>query len=199
MQGRGVALLILVPGVRDVFSDLRRIERLDLREIAAANDAGWQEQLRLRRVVVRIFAVDEVVADALTVPGPVLVEARDREQVRDVDARDEIARLRNELLESGDRAGVECGLAVRIDRCRHAADEKALQMRILAAEYGVHLDELALPVKRLEVVRNCHQVRFGRQLVSGVTPIRICEGAKLSPIDEPFDTIAHSPEVRGAR
>jgi hypothetical protein len=128
MQGRGVALLILVPGVRDVLGDLRRIERFDFREIATANDAAGQEQLRRRRVVVRIFAVDQVVADALAVPGPILVEARDREQVRDVDARHKIARFRNELFESGDRAGVECGLAVRIDRCRHAADEKALQM-----------------------------------------------------------------------
>ena len=82
--------------------------------------------------------------------------------------------------------GVERRLAVGIDRRRHAADEEALQVRVLPAEHRVHLDELALPVERFEVVRHGHQVRFGRQPVSGVAPVGVGERPELAAIDEPL-------------
>ncbi len=89
-----------------------------------------------------------------------------------------------------DGADVERRLRVRIDRRRHAADEEALQVRVLAAEDRVQLDELALPVERLEVVRDRHQVRLGRQLVGGMAPVRVRERAELTAIDERLEPIA---------
>ena len=94
---------------------------------------------------------------------------------------------------------VERRLAVGIDRRGHAADEEALQVRVLAAEHGVHLDELALPVERLEVVRHRHQVGFGRQPVGRVSPVGVGERSELAAIDERLDAIADAGEVLRAR
>ena len=96
-------------------------------------------------------------------------------------------------------SGVERRLAVGIDRRRHAADEEALQVRVLAAEHRVHLDELALPVERLEVVRHRHQVGFGRQLVGRVAPVGVGEGPELAAIDELLRRSLHAGEVLRAR
>ena len=63
-----------------------------------------------------------------------------------------------------------------IDRRGHAADEEVLQMRILAAEDRVDLDELALPVERFEIVRHSHEIRFRRQPVGGMAPVGVREG-----------------------
>jgi hypothetical protein len=54
----------------------------------------------------------------------------------------------DQLPHGGDRRDVDRRLLVRIDRRRHATDQKALQVRILAAQHRVHLDEVPLPAER---------------------------------------------------
>ena len=61
------------------------------------------------------------------------------------------------------------------------------------------LIELALPVERLEVVRDRHQVGFGRQLVGRVAPVAVGEGAELAALDECLEPLLHVREVRPAR
>ena len=75
---------------------------------------------------------------------------------------------------------------VGVDGRRHAADEKALEVRVLSAEHRVHLDELALPVERLEIVGDGQEVGLGRQLVGGVAPVGIGERTELPAFDEAF-------------
>ena len=72
-------------------------------------------------------------------------------------------------------------------------------MRVLAAEHGVHLDELALPVERLEVVRDRHQVGLGRQSVGRVAPVRVGKRSELPALDESLDPVADAREVLRAR
>ena len=185
--------------MRDVLRDLGLIERLDFRQVAAADDALRNELPRLRRAVFRVLAEHQVVADATAVTGPVLVERRDREQVGDVDLGHEVASRGGERLELGDRVSVQRRLAVGIHRRGHAADQEALQVRVLAAEHGVHLDELALPVERLEIVRDGHQVRFRRQSIGRMAPVGVGKRPQLSAVDERLDAIANPGEVLGTR
>ena len=92
----------------------------------------------------------------------------------------------------GQRVGVERGLLVQIDRRRHAADEEALEVRVLAAEDRVDLDHLALPLERLEVVRDRHEVRLRRQLVGGVAPVGVGERPELAAFDKRLQPVTHS-------
>ena len=65
------------------------------------------------------------------------------------------------------------------DRARHAADDK-IRVRILAAENRMELGDLTLPRERVQVMRDRHEVRLGRQLVSRVTPVGVREDAELA-------------------
>ena len=77
----------------DGLGDLRRIHRIDLREIAAENDAA-REQKRARVVLVArgIVAVGKEIAHALAAREPILIEAGDGQNVGNVDLLDELAR-----------------------------------------------------------------------------------------------------------
>ena len=55
-------------------------------------------------------------------------------------------------------------------------------MRILAAEKGMDLDEAALKVERLQIVRRRHQIGLGRQSIGGMAPIGIGEDAELAAL-----------------
>jgi hypothetical protein len=90
-------------------------------------------------------------------------------------------------------------LRIRIDRGRHAADQEALQMRVLAAEDGVDLDEAALPVERFQIVRDGHEIGLRRQLVGRMTPIGIREGPELAALDKGLHAVAHAGKILGAR
>ena len=130
--------------------------------------------------------------------SPVFVERRDREHVRDVHLAHELLGFRDDLLERCDRVNVERGLCVRVDGSRHTAHQEALEVRVLAAEDGVHLDELPLPLERFEIVRERHEVSGRRKLVRRVPPIRVGEGSELPAIDQPLDAILNAFEIRGA-
>ncbi len=99
----------------------------------------------------------------------------------------------------GDRVGVERRLLVRIHGRRHPADQEALEVRVLAPEDRVDLDHLALPVERLEVVRDRHQVRLRRQPVGRVPPVGVRERPQLAALHEPLDPIPDAREVLRAR
>ena len=135
---------------------------------------------------------DQVVAHALAVASPVLVEGGDRQEIGNVDPRDEVARAGDELLQAGDRARVQGRLTVWIDRRRHATHQETLQMGVLAAEHRVHLDELALPVERLEIVRDRHQVGLGRELVGRMAPVGVGKRSQLPALDKSLDPVAHA-------
>ena len=62
----------------------------------------------------------------------------------------------------------------------HAAHQVGLQVRVLGAEDGVRLDNLALPVQGFQVVGHRHQVGFRRQFIGRVTPIGVGKSSKLS-------------------
>jgi hypothetical protein len=70
-------------------------------------------------------------------------------------------------------------------------------MRILAAEDGLDLDDLALEVERFEIVGRRQQVHFRRQLVRGMAPIGVGEDAQLSALDELLEPVLHVAEVPG--
>ena len=127
--------------------------------------------------------------------GPILVERRNREQVRDVDLRHELARRGDERFQLRDRVHVDRRLAVGIDRRGHAANQEALQVRVLAAQHRVHLDELALPVEGLEVMRQREQVRFRRQAVGRMAPVGVGKRPELAALYERLDAIANTGEV----
>ena len=78
-------------------------------------------------------------------------------------------------------------------RHRHPADEVGLRVGILAAQDGVDLDDFALPVQRLQVVRHGHQVGFGRKLVGGVAPVAVGEEPELAACDECLPVRALTP------
>jgi hypothetical protein len=60
-----------------------------------------------------------------------------------------------------------------------AADQE-IRVWALAAEDRVQSRDLALPGKRIKVVRYGHQVGFRRQCVPGMAPVGVRENAELS-------------------
>jgi hypothetical protein len=104
------------------------------------------------------FPKHHVVAHASAIAGPVLIEGCHCEEIRDVDLGHEFLGPGDQLFERRDGLDVERGLLIRIHRGGHTADQEALEMRVLAAEDRVYLDELALPFERLEIMRDGHQV-----------------------------------------
>ena len=145
-------------------------------------------------------AVGEVVLVAGAELRPVRVEAATAMHVRDVDLLHEVAHLLDALGDEGDPLPVDDVGRVRVHRRRHAADEVRLEVRVLAAEDRVDLDDLALPVERLEVVRHRQQVGLGRQLVGRVAPVAVGEQAQLAGVDELLDPRLDALEVGlGAR
>ena len=153
------------------------------------------EQRGFVGVVHGVVAVDEVVAHAGALPCPVLVEAGDGEEVGDIYPADEVARLADEPLEPRDGAHVDGSLLVGIDRRGHATDEEALKVRVLASQHGVHLDKFALPVERLQIVGDGHEVGLGGELVGRMTPVGIGERPQLAAFDEPRQPRPHPREV----
>ncbi len=181
VQALVVAPRVVVPGVLHVLGDLLRVEGLDLGEVLAADDARGEEEARLLRVVQGVLPVDEVVAHAAPVARPVLVERGHREQIGDVDPGHEVAGLRHQPAHESDRAHVDRGLLVGVHGGGHAAHQEALEVRVLAPEHGVDLDDLALPVERFEVVGHGHEVGLGRQLVRRSGPSRRWRTGRAGP------------------
>ncbi len=84
---------------------------------------------------------------------------------------------------------------VDVDGARNAAD-KVVRVRILAAEDGMDLDDFFLPLQRIEIVSDCDQVHFRRQLVSRMAPIAVGEDAQTAG-GKGLDLVLHFGEIRG--
>src|SRR5207237_70300 len=165
------------------------IDRQDLVEIAVEDHAARQLEV-LGRIVVGVLRNVAIGHHALareaTAIEPVLVERADGDDVGQIDLLHELDRAvddgGNEIqplhIDGADRTG-----PVDIDGAGHAANQP-VRMRILAAIDGVDLDDLLLEVERLQIMRDRHQVRFGRQLVGRVAPIGVLERTELAGLDE---------------
>ena len=138
------------------------------------------------------------IAQAFAAGEPVLVEAGDRERVGHVDLLDEGLHLVDDVLHLRQPLRVDRRIGVQVDRARHAADDE-VRVRVLAAEDRVQAGNVALPFERVEIVRDGHQVRFGRQLVLGMTPVGAREDAELAGFDEIRDLLLHVAEVADRR
>ena len=182
----------------NVFRNFRLVDRHHFREVTVVDNPGRQIELWIWTVVERIVSIGHVIADTGPQRRPLLVKAGNGDHVRNIDAADKGDPVGNQFVERVDRVQVERCLRIGIDRGRHAADEKALQMGILAAENGMNLDEAALPVERFEIVRQRHQIGLGRQLVSRMPPIGIGERAELATLHESLNAIAHTGKIRCA-
>ena len=101
--------------------------------------------------------------------APVFIEGGDGNQIRDVDIFDKVLRLfpdvekfcnaiRGEVSYTGD-----------------TAHDEGLQMGILGAEYGMHSDSLCLNSEGFNIMGHCHEVRLGRQFISGASPVSVCK------------------------
>ena len=72
-------------------------------------------------------------------------------------------------------------------------------MRILGAENGVNLDDIFLPLKCFEVMSDGHQVCFGWQLVSTVSPVSVLERTKAAGTGKGRQLFLDTLEVGGTR
>ncbi|CAM2154319.1 hypothetical protein PT2222_300024 [Paraburkholderia tropica] len=205
-----LAVRIAIPRVCDEllhFLGVVQIDGQDLVEVAVHHGAARHQQVL---VAVVVGVVGEVAVREHRLPrnaaadrGPILVERGDGDDVGQIhllhefdravdDLRDEIQALH---VDRADRAHV-----VDIDRAGHAADEP-VRMRILAAEHRMHLDDFLLEIERFEVMRDRHQIGFGRQLVGRMAPVAVAERPELARIDETLQPRLQIAEVarRGQR
>src|ERR1019366_4987890 len=116
----------------------------------------------------------------------------------EIDTADEIHAVGDELIQCCNRLHIERRLGVGIDRSGHTADQETLRMRVLAAKKGVDLDEAALKIERLQVMRRRHQVGFGRQSIGGMAPITIGKDAELATLDKGLEAVPHSGKISRA-
>ena len=175
--------------MRDEFLDVRLSVEIDVlmdvREVPAQNRAARHQQgLGIRRAGCRKISEGHEISGAFAGLEPVLVEGGDRERVRYIDLIDEFAHLLDDLRDllqphGIDRRAAGPLAAVHADRGGRAADQE-IRVRILAAEDGQQLCDLALPGERIEIMRNGHEVGFRRQFVERAAPVGIGENAELS-------------------
>ena len=70
-------------------------------------------------------------------------------------------------------------------------------MRVLAAQDGLDLDDVALPVQRFQVVGRRQQVDLGGQLVGCVAPVGVGEQGKLAAVHDGLEAILDILEIAG--
>ena len=92
--------------------------------------------------------------------------------------------------------GVDGVHFLQVEGAGHPADQ-VVRVGVLAAEDGVDLDELLLPLQGVQVVGHGQEVHFRRQLVGLVAPVAIGEDAQLSALHELLHAALHRGEVAG--
>ena len=160
-----------------------------------------REQKRARVVVVSrgVVSVRKKIACVLAQREPIFVERRDREHVGDEHLLDEFHRALDQFPKEGDSLRIDHREGfVGVHGRAHAAHQKGLRVRILAAQRRVDANEVLLPRQRLQIMRNGKQIHLGRQLIGGMAPIAAGEQAQLTAIDHSFDALLDTFEIRRA-
>jgi hypothetical protein len=188
--------------VGDKLLDTLRVvehEIVDRRDVPIEDDAS-REQVGIRIVHARARQITHAqkIAETFTTEEPVLVEARDRQRVGHIDLVREGLHAVDDLLDLRKSLRVDGRVRIEIDGARNAADQE-VRVRILATEDRVQSRDVTLPDERVQVVCNSHQVRFRRQFVGRMTPVRLREDAELAGFDEVGDLLLHIAEVAGRR
>ena len=90
------------------------------------------------------------------------------------------------------RSGLIGLWAVGVQRRGHPAHEEGLRVRVLAAQDGVDADHVALPLERLQVVRDGEQVLLGRAAGRPGGPSSRCAKSESWPrVGQPLQARAH--------
>ena len=185
---------IIKPGVIDIFGDLALVNHMHLAQILLQDCSRREPHIA---VGIGELAIAHVVANPASDRGPILVERRNRQQIGDVDLFDEVLRFFQKALDFDQLLGIERILGIGVDRNRHAPHQEGLRMRILAAQDGVNLDHVLLPLQSLQIMGGCHQVGFGRQMIGRVPPVGIGKGAETARGDKCLDLVLHRLEIGG--
>ena len=157
--------------------------------------AGFVARLGLGQ---REIAVGHEIPQTFTHAGPIEIERGHRQNVRQIDAQNKILGFAEQTEQESDLVGIDGLFAVGVHRAGHPTDQVGLQVGVFGTQDGMRFDDIALPVKRLEIVRHRHQVGFGGQFVSRVTPVGVGEGAKLAAGDKRGYFVLDSLEIIGA-
>jgi hypothetical protein len=72
-------------------------------------------------------------------------------------------------------------------------------MRVLAAEDGVDLGHVRLPVQRFQVVGHGQQVDLGRQFIGRMAPVGVGEDGELAAVGDGLHLLLYVGEVAGRR
>jgi hypothetical protein len=200
MLAHAVTSGIGIPGAGDVFLDAALIECLRRRPHVLVHDnaARQPESSGIAAGVGWKVAVGQKVADALTQASPVLVKGGNQQQVGDVDLFDKLPRLSRQRPELSDALRIDGVLFGWVHGHRHATHQIGLGMRVFASQQGVDLDDLALPVQRLQIVGDGQQVSFGRQFVGRMAPVGVRKQAKLATVYEGLKPVSNSSEILDA-
>ena len=142
----------------------------------------------------RQVAVGHVVGQPAADGAPILVERRDRQQVRDIDLLDKGLGVVEQFAHVSQALGINRIGLVNIERARGSAHQ-VVRMRVFPAEDRMHLHDLLLPIQRFEIVRQAQQVDFRRQFHRRVAPIAVRKDPKLAALHEGRDPLLHIREV----
>jgi hypothetical protein len=190
--------------VRDELLHLCRGARIDLMhlvQITIENRTGWNAP---GAGVAPIDTVadggkiphDQEVPQSLTALEPVLVEAGDRQGVRQVGLLDEGANVIEDRHNLSQRLGIDRQIRIQVDGARNPAHHQH-RVRVLTAEDRMQLHRVALPGKGLGVVRERHQIGLGRQLLGRMNPVAVGKDPELPAIDEALELRLDVLEVPG--
>ena len=146
---------------------------MHLGKIASENYAlGEEEAGGILEATHCVVAVGHVIAKALAVGKPISIESGDGQHIRQINLAHESLPVLHQLVQQRDALRIDgCLRLIAIDRCRHAADQIGLRMRVLSAENSLNANEFPLQVKRFDVVRHREQVHFGGQPIRGIAPV----------------------------
>ena len=165
VQPEVVAAGVAIPGMRDVFLDLLRIAAvygMNFVQVAIQNRAtGKLEVVGLSVAARGQITIGQIILQPTAVAGPLFVEARDRHQVGNIDLFDKFFSLLDEAADMVQPLHIDGVHLFRIERARHPAHQ-VIRVRVLAAENGMDLHDLLLPLQRFQIMRHRQQIHFRR-------------------------------------
>ena len=151
----------------DGFGDLGGIDRIDLGEVAAHNDAA-REQERARILPIARASNRRSTGNCPS-PSPRENQSLYKGAMASTSGMYTCSTNFFAFFTSSRRKSMGSGLITASGsfgsmRGGHAADQEGLRMRIFSAQHRVDPDEILLPGQRFQIMRHRQQVHFGRQL-----------------------------------